>query len=424
MAPGRSEALGRGVYAASRSEPRDASKYLPTAAKCCDVKRRERRAPTPLALHRSALFLLALLFVSTTSFGQTKTSAAHHTDASHPSGADFIRVSKDRKGFVFSLTGKPFSPWGFNYDHDRNGRLLETYWIDEWQSVVGDFQEMKNLGANTVRVHLQVGRFMLSPSDMNPESMQQLARLLDVAQELGLYLDITGLGCYDKKEVPPWYNRLDEEARWAAQAFFWQEIAKLSKNSPAVFCYDLMNEPILSEDKSGARDWTPGAFGNRYYVQRLALNFYGRTGPEIAKEWVNRMVSAIRKEGSSHLITIGTIPWALTFPGAKPDFYAPEVGKNLDFVSVHFYPSAGHVKEAVKALKVYQVGKPLVVEEIYPLNCPISELAEFIKEARPITGGWISFYWGKTIEEYKNEKRGLAENTTLQWLEYWRDVKR
>jgi hypothetical protein len=329
----------------------------------------------------------------------------------------FIQVSKDKAGFVFT-DSKKFSPWGFNYDRDRNGRLLETYWINEWPTVVADFKEMKAMGANTVRVHLQVSRFMYSVSELNPQSMRQLARLLDLSKQLGLYLDITGLGCYDKKDVPPWYNALDEDARWAVQARFWQGIAAIGKTNSAVFCYDLMNEPILSEDKTG-RDWTPGAFGNRYYVQRLTLDFKGRSGQQVAKQWVSKIVAAIRREDARHLVTIGAIPWALTFPGAKPDFYSPEVGKDLDFVSVHFYPTAGHIKEAVQALKVYQIGKPLVVEEIYPLGCSVKELTEFIRQSRPITAGWISFYWGQTIEEYRNEKRGLAEDVTLQWLEYW-----
>jgi hypothetical protein len=329
-----------------------------------------------------------------------------------------IQVSKDKTGFVSADSGKQFSPWGFNYDHDRNGRLLETYWINEWPTVVADFKEMKAMGANTVRVHPQVSRFMYSGSELNPQSMRQLTRLLELSQQLELYLDITGLGCYDKKDVPPWYNALDEDARWAVQARFWQGIAAIGKTNSAIFCYDLMNEPILSEDKTG-RDWTPGAFGNRYYVQRLTLDFKGRSGQQVAKQWVSKMVAAVRKEDARHLVTIGAIPWALTFPGARPDFYSPEVGKDLDFVSVHFYPTAGRVKEAIQALKVYQVGKPLVVEEIFPLSCSVKELSEFIRQSRPITAGWISFYWGKTIEEYRNEKRGVSEDVTLQWLEYW-----
>lgn len=37
----------------------------------------------------------------------------------------WVRVADDKQGFVLSTSGKPFVPWGFNYDHDENGRLLE-----------------------------------------------------------------------------------------------------------------------------------------------------------------------------------------------------------------------------------------------------------------------------------------------------------
>ena len=79
------------------------------------------------------------------------------------------------------------------------------------------------------------------------------------------------------------------------------------------------------------------------------------------------------------MITVGVIPWAHTFKGAKPLFYAPEVGKPLDFVSVHFYPKKDDVAGALEALAVYEVGKPLVIEEIFPLGAGIEQTAEFIE---------------------------------------------
>ena len=43
---------------------------------------------------------------------------------------------------------------------------------------------------------------MKSAAETNRESLEQLARLLALAEKTGLYLDVTGLGCYDKKDVP------------------------------------------------------------------------------------------------------------------------------------------------------------------------------------------------------------------------------
>jgi aryl-phospho-beta-D-glucosidase BglC (GH1 family) len=66
-----------------------------------------------------------------------------------------IVVSKDKKGFDFESSGKRFIPWGFNYDHDEKGRLLQDYWETEWEKVERDFRNMKKMGANVVRIHLQ-----------------------------------------------------------------------------------------------------------------------------------------------------------------------------------------------------------------------------------------------------------------------------
>jgi len=333
--------------------------------------------------------------------------------------AEFIRVSKDGKQFVFSGSGFKFIPWGFNYDHDSSDRLLESYWEAEWDAVVGDFEEMKALGANTVRIHLQVSRFMKSAVEPNSESLRRLARLLALAEKNGLYLDVTGLGCYDKKEVPPWYDHLGEGARWDVQVRFWEAVASTCSQSPVVFCYDLMNEPILTEDKTG-RDWTPGAFGDRYFVQRLTLDFAGRSQHQIAKAWVDKLVDAIRKHDRRHLITVGAIPWALTWPNAKPLFYSKEVSEKLDFVSLHFYPKSREVAKALQALAVYQIGKPMVIEEMFPLNCSVEELDQFIDGSKKVATGWIGFYWGKTIADYQStKKRSISDEMTLHWLEYF-----
>ncbi len=331
---------------------------------------------------------------------------------------EFIAVGKDRRTFVLSGSGAEFKPWGFNYDRDDSGRLLEDYWIGEWAAVTGHFAQMKAMGANTVRIHLQTGKFMKSAREPDRESLGQLARLIKVAESNGLYLDVTGLGCYNRKDVPQWYNDSSEKQRWDTQAAFWEAVAQTCAKSPAVFCYDLMNEPILTEDKTN-RDWTPGEFGGKCFVQRLTLDLAGRTQKQAAKAWVDKMAATIRKHDRRHLLTVGAIPWALTFPGAQPLFYSKEVGGNLDFVSVHFYPKAGEVNKALAALAVYNVGKPIVIEEMFPLTCSIAEMNEFIDGSRTCATGWISFYWGKTIEQYRLDKNDLSAGLVAGWLEYF-----
>src|SRR5688500_7667452 len=152
-----------------------------------------------------------------------------------------IAVAKDNSGFVLQGSGKKFVPWGFNYDHDEEGRLIEDYWEKEWPKVEADFSEMKQLEANLVRIHIQFGKFMAAADKPNEKSLAQLKKLIALAEKTGIYLDLTGLGCYHKQDVPPWYDDLDEAGRWKAQAAFWQAVARTCAESSAIFCYDLMN---------------------------------------------------------------------------------------------------------------------------------------------------------------------------------------
>lgn len=316
---------------------------------------------------------------------------------------ELIRVSQDGSHFVRGSNEKRFVIWGVNYDHDQSGRLLDEYWIDEWATVAEDFREIKALGANCVRIHLQFGLFMDSMETPNPAALRQLSKVIKLAEETGLYLDITGLACYHKKNIPEWYDQLEEEQRWAAQAAFWRAVAETCRESPAVFCYDLMNEPVLP-GKEPETDWLLGELGGKFFVQRLSLQLGDRTREELATAWVKQMSDAIRESDKDHLITVGVIPWVHVFGGGKPLFHSPSVGKPLDFVAVHFYPKQGKVDQAIKALRAYEVGKPLVVEEMYPLSCSVDELVTFIDDSSEFVDGWISFYWGQSAETLRATK--------------------
>ena len=332
-----------------------------------------------------------------------------------------VRVGPDGREFVLARSGKSFRVWGVNYDHDSvgNGRLIEDYWENDWSVVEEDFREIRELGANVVRVHLQLGRFMVATNKADRKSLSQLRKLLKLAESNQLYLDLTGLGCYHKKDVPPWYDALDETARWEVQANFWRAIAQACRRSPAVFCYDLMNEPIVGGDGEG---WLAGELGGKYFVQRLTLTPKGRSSQEIAAAWVKKLTAAIRDEDQKHLITVGVIPWSMIWPNAKSIVYSPEATRHLDFVSIHVYPKEGGVDKAIQAMKVYDLGKPLMIEEFFPLECSMEEMDEFLQRSRSMAEGWVSFYWGKTVREYESAAQATGIDALLaRWLRYFQD---
>lgn len=333
---------------------------------------------------------------------------------------EWIRVAKDKRSFERAKSGRKFVPWGFNYDHDRNGRLIEDYWDKEWASVEEDFREMKSLGANVVRVHLQFGKFMTTATKPNEKSLKQLARIVKLAEKTGLYLDVTGLGCYHKKDVPAWYDKLSEQDRWKAQAAFWEAVAARCSQSSAIFCYDLMNEPVSPGSRGKRTDWLGPAFGDKHFVQVISLEAKGRPRHEIAKAWIDNLVAAIRKKDRKHLITVGLVPWSLDRKGLTSGFIPEKVCDKLDFIAVHLYPEKGKVDEALKTLSGFAIGKPVIIEETFALKCSLEEHAKFIDESKKYATGWIGFYWGKTPDELKQGST-IGDAILRAWLEMFRE---
>ena len=341
-------------------------------------------------------------------------SVPRNTAAEDPRA--FIRVSRDGSQFVRDDSGRPFLVWGVNYDRDDAGRLLEDYWDTEWSTVVEDFAEIKALGANVVRIHLQLGRFLATPETPNPAALAQLTRLLRLAEQSGLCLDLTGLGCYHKQDVPAWYDSLDERQRWQAQTQFWEAVARTCADSPALFCYDLMNEPVLPGPGEKQTQWLSGELAGKFYCQRLTLDLQGRSPRAVAQAWVETLVAAIRREDPRHLVTVGIIPLAFYFPGSERLFDSPEVSEKLDFLSVHFYPKQGEAEQALTALAAYRIGKPLLVEEMFPIECSTEEMQAFVTRSQRIANGWVSFYWGKTAEQYAAAPPTAGSRLMAAWL--------
>ena len=329
-----------------------------------------------------------------------------------------VRVADDQRGFVLEGRERPFSPWGFNYDHDHAGRLIEDYWETEWDKVERDFRSMKRLGANVVRIHLQLGKFLQTERKPNQDALDRLKKLLELAEETGLYLDLTGLGCYHKADVPTWYDQLDEQQRWDTQALFWQAVAATGASSPAVFCYDLMNEPVVSGGKRNAGDWLGPAFGGKHFVQFISLDPQERSRSDVARQWIDRLTTAIRLEDKRHLITVGLVDWSLDRPGLSSGFIPEKIVGGLDFLCVHLYPKQGELENDLKTLKGFAVGKPVVIEETFPLKCSMPEFARFVEASAGDSAGLIGFFWGRTPDELRGSQE-LGDLLTIGWLEFF-----
>lgn len=222
-----------------------------------------------------------------------------------------IAVAQDGSGFIYKVSKEPFTPWGFNY-LGAFERLAEDDWHTKagWERIEKDFKEMRKLGANVVRWHLQFETFMQGPSEADIEQLARLKKLLKLAHSSGLYLDLTGLNCFRKDRIPGWYDALSESERWKTQSFFWESIAKTCANDSAVFCYDLINEPVINKPKPEDHPWVGGELGGFHLVQRISHKPDNRDNKAIAADWVQMLVSAIRKHDKQTLTTVGVIPWS------------------------------------------------------------------------------------------------------------------
>jgi len=227
--------------------------------------------------------------------------------------------------------------------------------------------------------------------------------------------------------LPPWYDALDEEHRWSAQANFWSAIAKICSKSPAVFCYDLMNEPVVPGEKRPAGKWYSGKpLGGFDFVQFITLDPAGRKREDVAALWIKTLTAAIRQDDRDHPITVGLLPWVKGW-GHLSGFIPETVAPDLDFLAVHLYPETGKVPEALDNLKRFALkDKPVIVEETFPLSCPPADLRQFLLASRTTAHGWLGHYEGATIADLESRQRtgelDLPTSLMLDWLRLFRDL--
>jgi hypothetical protein len=146
-----------------------------------------------------------------------------------------LKLSADKGRFVLDVSGTEVIPFGYTY-HQPGAAGAEVLRITSWDmaTFAADVDEMKQLGANTIRIRPQIGELMSGPSTLSAAGVSRLMAVLDVLERKNVYVDIVGLADY-ARDPTPWYESLDEAGRHAAQEFYWSQIAAAVKRSPAIF---------------------------------------------------------------------------------------------------------------------------------------------------------------------------------------------
>jgi hypothetical protein len=88
-------------------------------------------------------------------------------------------------------------------------------------------------------------------------------------------------------------------------------------------------------------------------------------------------------------------------------------------VCVHLYPRTGKLEEDLATLAGFAAaGKPVVIEETFPLFASAEEFSKFLAASSKDASGWMGFYWGQTMEELDVKKPG--DLFTKGWLEIFK----
>lgn len=350
------------------------------------------------------LSCIVLLSLGLCAMADDKSAVAPSDGETRSTELETVQVSADNQGFVLHPSGKRYVPWGHNY---ASVDILERVTEDP-QRVDREFAEMKAAGTNVARIHPELLRILRGPHEVDAQAVDGIKRLLKIAEKSGIHLKITGLANYNIKNRAAWYDALPEKERWQTQAFFWETVARTCADSPAVFAYDLVNEPASSGKPEDG--WYLGRMGDVEFCQRLSLTPGDRNGDDIFREWTRLMVTAIRQHDQGHLITMGMLP----FPGAY-QAAAPQ----LDFVSPHLYPKSGKVDEEIELLKKFNWGKPIVIGETFPLSCSVDDERDFLLKSRGIAQGWIGHWPDESPTELVQlKKAGTASIQNAVWLSW------
>jgi hypothetical protein len=356
------------------------------------------------------LILLMVLFITPCGSVEISTNPACHKNLKRVS-METVKIAPDKKHFILHLSGDRYIPWGHNY---ASVDIMERLANDPAR-VEREFNEMKACGTTVVRIHPEMPRILVGRDRVEPHALEQLRKLLKIAENSGIHLIITGLACYKIKDRMTWYDTMDEQERWKTQAFFWEIIARTCVDSPAIFAYDLVNEP--APFGKNADGWYMGRIGDVEFCQRLSIDPGQRNGDDIFRDWTQRMIAAIRKHDRTHLITMGMLPY--------PDMYKA-AAEQLDFISPHLYPETGKVDDELKLLKQFDWGKPIVISETFPLNCGTDDERDFLLKSRAFAQGWLG-HWpdespAKLAELKKNGKATIENAIWLAWVELFQEI--
>lgn len=204
-----------------------------------------------------------------------------------------------------------FRPKGINY-------YPQAFPWDIWEpfpedTIRDDLRIIKELGMNTIRIFVGFDEF--GKGYVNYEYLEKLRILLDMAEDEDIAVIVTLFDFVGNYELP----------NWPACDRHLETILKKFRTHPAIFAWDIKNEPDLD---------------------------FKHAQTDRVINWLEFMLAKARQYDPNHMITIG---WS------QPEMaYLYE--ERLDFVSFHYYRKSKDLAVAIQELK-QQTNKPVVLGE-------------------------------------------------------------
>ena len=296
------------------------------------------------------------------------------------------------KGTSLVAGGRPFRAFGFNHMFQVHPTLdyLAEPTPAGLRRVRRDFSKARRLGANTIRVFLELPVFMTGPVRVRQAQLQALRRVITAAEHRRLYLDITGALDWHEQPSTDWFDELTERGRWRTQERFWRAVARVTRPSNAVLLYELTSEPATCD--SG--DWHAAEMEGHWFIQCIIRWFRGRDPDGLARAWTRRLRRAIQSVDRRHLISVGLLPLR-DWP-----FDPRNIADLLDVVVLHEYPVDGELAESVGRVRYFASHRrPLILGETFMLSSDLAAFEQFLVASSPWLDGTLSFFDGRAPEE-------------------------
>lgn len=260
------------------------------------------------------------------------------------------------------------------------------------------FEAVRALGANTMRIHLQLFDFIGRDDEgglvVRPGAFDNLSFLLDLARREGLYLLVSANNTWIPGDVPAWYDELAYRERWDVQAFFLEHLTRSAASSPAVLAFELMSEPITQE--AADAPWYSGELDGYFFAQAIARGVPREEAARVVREWIARLSAAIRRHDSERLITLGAIGAFHAGP-----FGVGNTAPLLDILSPHIYPRREAPDYAGTVVRHWAAaGVPVVVGETHVFLSNKQIFREFLASSSSLVDGYISFYFGTGADSF------------------------